>query len=188
MSIKSTIKSFIEPKNIYTLYSSSSNAHSPSHTIDSFNISIQLNHIAKMIEEMLAEQNGTLEIRRSELAGRMGCAPSQINYVITSRFTPDRCYLIESRRGGGGYIRIVKKQLSGDEYLMHCFHAIGNELDEGTALAILRNLADNNFIGAHLLRVAAALVSQAALSRVPTELKKSVRADIFRQFLLSLMQ
>ena len=52
MSIKSTIKSFIEPKNIYTLYSSSSsNAHSPSHTIDSFNISIQLNHIAKMIEE-----------------------------------------------------------------------------------------------------------------------------------------
>jgi hypothetical protein len=52
MSIKSTIKSFIEPKNIYTLYSSSSsNVHSPSHTIDSFNISIQLNHIAKMIEE-----------------------------------------------------------------------------------------------------------------------------------------
>jgi len=144
--------------------------------------------IAKMIEEMLMEQNGALEIRRSELAGRMGCAPSQINYVITSRFTPERGYQIESRRGGGGYIRIVKKQLTSDEYLMHCFHAIGDELDEGSALAILRNLADNGLMNASLARCAAAAMSQAALSRVPTEQKKSVRADIFRQIILSLMK
>ena len=80
-------------------------------------------------------------MRRSDLADRVGCAPSQINYVITSRFTPERGYLIESRRGGGGYIRIVKKQIPNDQYLMHCFCAIGNELDEGGALAILKNLA-----------------------------------------------
>ncbi len=144
--------------------------------------------IAKLLEEMLSEQNGTLEIRRSELAGRIGCAPSQINYVITSRFTPERGYLIESRRGGGGYIRIVKKQISHDEYLMHCFHAIGDEIDEGTAHAILRNLADNSLISAHGARVAAAALSQASLSRVPTEFKKSVRADIFRQIILALMK
>ena len=144
--------------------------------------------IAQMIEEMLAKQDGALEIRRSELAGRIGCAPSQINYVITSRFTPERGYLIESRRGGGGYIRIVKKQISHNEYLMHCFHAVGDELDEGTALAILRNLADNGLLSPALTRTAAAAMSQASLARVPSEFKKNVRADIFRQILLSLME
>ena len=144
--------------------------------------------IAKLIEEMLDEQNGQLEIRRSELAGRMNCAPSQINYVITSRFTPERGYLIESRRGGGGYIRIVRKELSKDAYLMHCFQAVGNELDEGTALAILRNLADNSLISAPQAALAAAALSQAALARVPAEFRKNVRADIFRQIILSLMR
>ncbi len=144
--------------------------------------------IAALIEQLLAEQNGELEIRRSELAGRMGCAPSQINYVITSRFTPERGYLIESKRGGGGYIRIVKKQLSANEYLMHCFHAIGNEMDEGTALAILRNLSDNGLLPPVVAKAAAAAMSSASLSRVPAEYKKSVRADIFRQIILSLMR
>lgn len=55
--------------------------------------------IAKLIEEMLKDGGGQLEIRRNDLAGRVGCAPSQINYVITSRFTPERGYLIESRQG-----------------------------------------------------------------------------------------
>lgn len=144
--------------------------------------------VAKLIEELLSEGGGQLEIRRSDLAGRVGCAPSQINYVITSRFTPERGYLIESRRGGGGYIRIVKKQLTKDESLMHCLYTIGDQLDEGTALAILRNLCDNGLItptGAH---IAASAVSANALASVPTDLKKSVRADIFRQLILSFMK
>ncbi|MCI8387249.1 MAG: CtsR family transcriptional regulator [Clostridiales bacterium] len=144
--------------------------------------------VAKLIEQLLNEGGGELEIRRSELAGRIGCAPSQINYVITSRFTPERGYMIESKRGGGGYIRIVKKQLTKDEYLMHCFYTIGDELDEGAALAILRNLADNNLITPTNAHIAAASVSANALSRVPTEMKKSIRADIFRQLILSFMK
>ena len=71
--------------------------------------------IAKMIEEMLNEANGTLELQRNELAGRLGCVPSQISYVIASRFTPERGYVIESRRGGGGCIRIVRKQIGRNE-------------------------------------------------------------------------
>ena len=145
--------------------------------------------IAKLIEEMLAaEESGALEIRRSDLANRVGCAPSQINYVITSRFTPERGYLIESRRGGGGYIRIIKKQMGKSEYLMHCFHAIGDELDEGTALAILTNLADNAMMSARDMRIAAAASGGGALASVPTDFKKVVLADIFRQIILSLMQ
>ena len=144
--------------------------------------------IAKLIEEMLKDGGGQLEIRRNDLAGRVGCAPSQINYVITSRFTPERGYLIESRRGGGGYIRIVKKQLTKDECLMHCLYTIGNELDEGGALAILRNLVDNGLISAQVAHVASAAISQNALASQPAEMKKSVRADIFRQLILSFMK
>ena len=144
--------------------------------------------IAKLIEEMLKDGGGQLEIRRNDLAGRVGCAPSQINYVITSRFTPERGYLIESRRGGGGYIRIVKKQLTKDECLMHCLYTIGDELDEGGALAILRNLVDNGLISAQVAHVASATISQNALASLPAEMKKSVRADIFRQLILSFMK
>lgn len=144
--------------------------------------------IAKLIEEMLKDGGGQLEIRRNDLAGRVGCAPSQINYVITSRFTPERGYLIESRRGGGGYIRIVKKQLTKDECLMHCLYTIGDELDEGGALAILRNLVDNGLISAQVAHVASAAINQNALASLPAEMKKSVRADIFRQLILSFMK
>ena len=85
--------------------------------------------IAKIIEEMLDRSGGTAEVRRNDLASQIGCVPSQINYVITSRFTPERGYIIESRRGGGGFIRIVRVRMTANEYLMHFFHAIGDEID-----------------------------------------------------------
>nr|MBQ4317783.1 CtsR family transcriptional regulator [Clostridia bacterium] len=81
--------------------------------------------IAEMIEKMLEEGGGNAEIKRNDLAGQIGCVPSQINYVITSRFTPERGYVIESRRGGGGYIRITRKALHKSEYLMHMFASVG---------------------------------------------------------------
>ena len=97
-------------------------------------------YIAQMLEEMLEQSNGTLEIRRNDMASKLGCAPSQINYVITSRFTPQHGYLVESHRGGGGYVRIVRKEMHRDEYLMHFFHSIGTSLSEAEAVAMLRNL------------------------------------------------
>ena len=63
------------------------------------------NIIASMISDML-EDDGYTEIQRNELAQKIGCVPSQINYVISSRFTPEHGYIVESRRGGGGYIKI----------------------------------------------------------------------------------
>ena len=59
--------------------------------------------VSKRILELLElSSNGSAEIRRNELAEDIGCVPSQINYVLTSRFTPEHGYTIESRRGGGG--------------------------------------------------------------------------------------
>ena len=143
--------------------------------------------IARMIEEMLEESGGSLELRRNEMAGRLGCVPSQISYVITSRFTPERGYMIESRRGGGGHIRIVRKQMHRDEYLMHFFAAIGNEIGENEALACLRNLADNELVSAREAKIIAASLSGAALQNIAPEGRATVRAMIFKHILLSLM-
>ncbi|MBQ6932674.1 MAG: CtsR family transcriptional regulator, partial [Clostridia bacterium] len=66
------------------------------------------NTIAKLIMDMLEADGGSAEMQRNELAQLVGCVPSQINYVISSRFTPEQGYIVESRRGGGGYIRITR--------------------------------------------------------------------------------
>lgn len=143
--------------------------------------------IARMIEEMLEESGGSLELQRNEMAGRLGCVPSQISYVLTSRFTPERGYVIESRRGGGGYIRIVRKEMHRNEYLMHFFYAIGDEIDEREALAYVQNLQGNGFISAKEAKMIAAAISEAALGDVTPGGRSIVRANIFKHILLSLM-
>ncbi len=143
--------------------------------------------IAQMIEEMLNEGNGTLELQRNEMANRIGCVPSQISYVISSRFTPERGYIIESRKGGGGCIRIVRKQMGKSEYLMHFFCAIGDAIDEGESTAYLCNLADTGLISRETLSIARAALSNAALSSVHPSLRNTVRASVFKQMILSMM-
>ena len=144
--------------------------------------------IAKLIEEMLEESGGALELQRNDLALRLGCVPSQISYVITSRFTPERGYVIESRRGGGGHIRIVRKQMHRDAYLMHFFYAIGNKLEENEARAYLKNLLDNDIITPREAGIISHAISGAALSGITPEGRSDVRAQIFKHILLSLMQ
>lgn len=143
--------------------------------------------IAKLIEEMLTEAGGSLELQRNDMAARLGCVPSQISYVITSRFTPEKGYLIESRRGGGGCIRIVKKQMQRDEYLMHFFYAIGNSIDERSVEAYLSNLLDNNLIDRREKNIMSAATSNSALASVPPEIRNNIRAQIFRHIILSAM-
>ena len=144
--------------------------------------------IAKLIEEMLDAEGGSLSLQRNELAGQLGCVPSQISYVITSRFTPERGYLIESRRGGGGHIRIVRKQMHRDAYLMHFFQAIGNTLEVGDADAYIRNLLENAIITPREAAIIGKALSTTALEDVVPGGRATVRATVFKHILLSLMQ
>ena len=143
--------------------------------------------IAKLIEEMLEEGGGSLELQRNEMATRLGCVPSQISYVITSRFTPERGYIIQSRRGGGGCIRIVRKQMHRDEYLMHFFYAVGDAIEENEARAYLQNLLGKDIISQREAGIVSAAISEAALSNVAPEGRRIVRANIFKHILLSFM-
>lgn len=145
-------------------------------------------YIARMLEEMLEEHDGTLEIRRNDMANKLGCAPSQINYVITSRFTPQHGYLVESQRGGGGYVRIVRKQMHRDEYLMHFFHAVGATLSESEARAMIDNLCATRAVESGTAAAMQAAVSAQALAGIENKVQRdAVRADILRQLVLSQM-
>lgn len=144
-------------------------------------------NIARLIEKMLDDGGGYTELKRNDLASRLGCVPSQINYVITSRFTPERGYITESRRGGGGYIKIVRVKLSENEYLMHFFHAIGDSIDESEARAYIVNLLDHSIINEREGAIIASALSTNSLDKIPREQKNQVRADILRHIILTLM-
>ena len=83
---------------------------------------------------------GEVELQRAELASRFNCVPSQINYVIATRFSPEHGYLVESRRGGGGYIRITRLQTDRPSMIMHAINAIGDTLSFQSAVAFMKNL------------------------------------------------
>lgn len=144
-------------------------------------------YIAAIIEEMLNEGGGKTEVKRNDLAARVGCVPSQINYVITSRFTPEKGYTTESRRGGGGYIRIARVKMTADEYLMHFFHAIGDTLDEGEARAYIGNLSDRGLVNGKEAKLIKSAICAGALDKLPQDLRNHVRADIMRHIIISLM-
>lgn len=142
------------------------------------------NTIAKLIMEML-EDSGSAEMQRNELAQIVGCVPSQINYVISSRFTPERGYIVESRRGGGGYIRITRAaHNSRGEVIMHLINHIGSAIDETTARAHIMNLASREIITAETAKIMLAAVSENCYRDLQQAEREKIRAAVFKQMLL----
>ena len=143
--------------------------------------------VAQYINDIIEEQNGEAEIRRNELATTLGCVPSQINYVITSRFTPEQGYIVESRRGGGGYIRITRISTTRGDAIMHIVNAIGKTLDRATAEVMLTNMLDRGIIEAPAARMMAAATGERAYADVPQQYRDTVRAAVFKNMLLTLL-
>lgn len=142
--------------------------------------------VAQYIMEMLDAQDGSAEIQRNELAGSLGCVPSQINYVITSRFTPEQGYMVESRRGGGGYIRISRVKMDRGTALMHIINSVGAELDKAAAEAMLNNMLQRQMIDLHSAKLIAAALSDRTLSLIEQEKRDLVRASLFKNMLITL--
>ena len=143
--------------------------------------------IAEMLEEMLEESGGELSIVRNELASRLGCVPSQINYVITSRFTPERGYVVESRRGGGGYVRIRKVMMHRNEFLMHFYQSIGSQINTETATFYLSALQEKGFISPREARLIATTFSDSALAKVNRAERGILRADLIKSVILQIL-
>lgn len=142
--------------------------------------------VAQYILEILEQQNGSAEIQRNELAGNLGCVPSQINYVITSRFTPEQGYIVESRRGGGGYIRISRVNMDKGTAVMHIINSVGNTLDKATAEAMLNNMLGRNLIDVLPAKLIATVLSDRTLKNIEQDRRDVIRADLFKNMLLTI--
>ncbi len=140
--------------------------------------------IAGLILSML-DGSGETEIRRNDLAEQIGCVPSQINYVLTSRFTPEQGFIVESRRGGGGYIRIKRIAASPSAVIMHLINSVGESIDQRSAGAITDSLLQRGIISAEAHRLMRAALSDRCYSGVRQERRDALRADIFKHMLLT---
>ena len=144
--------------------------------------------IEHFIKELLNEEATEVELKRNELAEYFGCAPSQINYVLATRFSPDHGYLTESRRGGGGYIRIVRVVQAGSQRLMYLVNdRIGDSLGEEECLRLISQLKEQRIVTADEASLMASAVSTRALSvPVPDALKDAMRAKMMKSMLMTI--
>ena len=142
--------------------------------------------IESYLKAILAQQQ-QIEIRRAEIADRFNCVPSQINYVIKTRFTPQRGYVVESKRGGGGYIRIVKAQLRDDESSLALMRAnVPARLQERDAQVMTQQLFDAQIIRQETGNAMLATMSHRTLAVADARLEEMLRSRIFIGFLDSL--
>lgn len=151
-----------------------------------------LANITDLIETYLKQilQNsseGSIEIQRSDLADKFSCVPSQINYVISTRFTLEKGYYVESKRGGGGYIRIQQVNLPSLEAVQrHIQQTVGEQIDQNVAEGLIYQLEEARFITvreAHLLKAA---VSRDVLA-LKLPLRDEVRAKLLKAMLIALL-
>lgn len=141
--------------------------------------------IASFLQDSLdLSEDGVLEVQRNDLAQQFNCVPSQINYVMSTRFSPERGYIVESRRGGNGYIRITRVRVDRQTLLMHVINSLGRRVDLPSARAILSNLVQSGALSEELGQALLAAVGDKALMAIPRELRDHVRADIMKQVLI----
>ena len=141
--------------------------------------------IAEFIDGMLSETGGTAELQRAELADRFNCVPSQINYVISTRFSPEHGYIVESRRGGGGYIRITRVAMEPRMLIMHTVNAIGGRIDINTIAALVANLRQSGALGDAEARLILSATGNNALRPARQEDRDLLRASILKQMLIT---
>ena len=144
--------------------------------------------IESFITELLKnEEDEWLELRRNELATFFNCVPSQINYVISTRFNPEHGFVVESRRGGGGCLRIRRISENGGSPFSRVISEIGNSLSFPDAKAYLSYLVQVNVLDAKLAGVMLAGVSDNSLSLTQPD-QERVRASVMKNMLASAQQ
>jgi len=150
-------------------------------------MSILSNNIEEFLKSMIMEYEGSVEIQRNELAHYFKCAPSQINYVLATRFNLDQGYIIESKRGGGGCIKVIRID-ADDDYLLNLITVrITDEISLRDAHALIEGLNNAKTVSEKEANIMKAAVSAKALN-IPAMVKDKVRANILKQMIVSIMK
>lgn len=145
-------------------------------------------NISDVIEQYLKQILGNdeqIEIRRADIANQFHVVPSQINYVINTRFTIENGYLVESKRGGGGYIRIEKVNLLDDADILDTLlnEIIGNSIDQHTAYDIINSLYSDKVLTEKEANIILSSIDSNALNIGNKELENALRAQILTNIL-----
>lgn len=139
----------------------------------------------QILDQIESSELSSAEIKRNEMAELLGCVPSQINYCLSSRFTPERGYIVESRRGGGGFIRITRVKLDRSSALMHIINSIGDDLDISSANAVLDNCVHAGLVGERAGAAISGAISSRVMREIPAELRDKLRAILLKQMLVT---
>ncbi len=144
--------------------------------------------IEKYLKSILCDSpEGAVEIQRNDLADKFSCVPSQINYVISTRFTLEKGYLVESKRGGGGYVRIRRIELPGPTTLhTHLHQTIGDEIGQSAAEGLIYQLEEARFLSSREAALMKAAVSREVLM-VKLPYRDQIRARLMKAMLISLL-
>jgi transcriptional regulator CtsR len=145
--------------------------------------------IENYINDIMAHADkDSIDIQRNILAQQFKCAPSQINYVLTTRFNNDRGYVVESRRGGGGYVRIYKMNVDGNRHIKTIIKdTIGDSLTRTRAESIISSLMDNNIINEREKHIMTRALSDRSLQKIFHGDRNTIRADLLKEMLLILV-
>ncbi len=145
------------------------------------------NLIEEFIKEMIDEENGVIELQRNELAGRFNCVPSQINYVISTRFSPERGYIVESRRGGGGYIKIRRAVCDTKEnQVMKAVSMVGDYISQTDMSALIQNLYELNIISEREGKIIIAALRDNSIPVNPPN-RDMIRAKMLKNILVNIL-
>ncbi|MEW6727460.1 CtsR family transcriptional regulator [Desulforudis sp. 1088] len=144
-------------------------------------------YIAQYIYRLLEQsERDYVDVRRSDLALKFNCAPSQVTYVLSTRFGPHSGFVVESRRGGGGYVRIIKLPVE-DEFVRRLYHVVGDAIGHREALQIIGRLSEESLITGREAGMMAAIVGD-GLSKVELPGRNTLRAQLMRAMLAALLR
>ncbi|HFI0463405.1 TPA: CtsR family transcriptional regulator [Streptococcus suis] len=136
---------------------------------------------AYLKEHLKAQKH--LEIKRSDIADHFDCVPSQINYVIKTRFTQEQGYLVESKRGGGGYIRILKvKVVDESDQINQLMDLVGDRINQRNGIHIIQNLVENGIITKREATLILSVIEKSVLHTI-SEQEQFARAQLLKTFL-----
>ncbi len=141
--------------------------------------------IESFIKELLNRET-QVELKRNELATFFDCAPSQINYVLTSRFTFENGYMTESKRGGGGYIRIIRlKENENHDFLINLVsEKLAQGISEKTAMRVVAALVERNILGEREGRIISVVISDYTLGIPSQDMRDILRARILKSVVM----
>ncbi len=145
--------------------------------------------IERYLKDMLAgSESGHIEIQRNELAVKFSCVPSQINYVLSTRFSIERGYIVESRRGGGGYVRIKKVPFSEElNVIQEICNFVGNAIAEQPARGIIDRLGSEGVLSDREAAIIKTAISrQVLLLGLPA--RDQLRANILKNILITVLK